>query len=76
MKNVAPRGVGSTLWSEWVFASMWRVRTLTTQIYRELKRLNRGGDASILSVPTSRRERTRAFKAALVRQYHDHNRCC
>ena len=49
---------------------------LVIQVAHELQRLNRGGNDSIPSAPSSHRQRVRAFKHALAERYREHGRCC
>jgi hypothetical protein len=60
----------------WPLALLRELSAIVHQAYAELKRLNCGGEYRQVRALSSRRQRTKAFKAALARRYREHNRCC
>jgi hypothetical protein len=62
------KSLGASLWNSTVSSAR--------EMREELERLNRGGAHYSRGALTSRRQRAREFKAALVEHYDQHARCC
>ena len=61
---------------QWFRAVVQELALIAHEIDVQLKRLNHGGNYQIAGTCSSRRARTKAFKAALTQQYQVHHRCC
>jgi hypothetical protein len=72
-RNHRTHTLGITEWSQRLVT---QVGVIARDIHAELKRLNHGADYGMIRGSDCGRNQTRAFKAALVQRYQDHNGCC
>ena len=75
MKNLTVREhVARQVLVRWTLRAIREVTLIVNDVYRELRRLNRGSCRDLSALRS--REQIQAFKAALIAKYQERGRCC